>query len=318
MVALTGTSYGEENKVTDSSKIEEVKSYIYKDIDRTLTLGNALATRDMCKSISWDFKVDSRKREVVEYTCELTGYQEYMEQFSSEGAKLEQLKTKYTEMLGAKQDAEMYVAFMEEMEKQKVFATFAEIKKKTPGINKMSLFVRGQTYDGAIEAGISEKLINKFMKASKIYNDALKDEELSALADDPINSSMLDEMTNKGSYNHKMFLSYMDGLNKIRSGKYANINTVKEEIDYIERQQAKAKKSKAAAPATRVVQTIGFTMIKDRPMVVNCNFSYYDNPSKAKPKAVERVDSYSVCLKESYQAEYDDFYTGVFNKLQVK
>ncbi|OCG35795.1 hypothetical protein A9G29_01815 [Gilliamella sp. Fer2-1] len=55
----------------DSEEVKRVKALIYPQLDQTITVGNALENREICKSVNWKFLKDEKKRDIVEYNCNL-------------------------------------------------------------------------------------------------------------------------------------------------------------------------------------------------------------------------------------------------------
>lgn len=312
-LALTGTSFAEDTE--GLALINTVKEYYYTDIDATLTLGNALNTRKMCKDVWWTTEIDDRNRQIIAYSCNLTGYTKHQSENSRDGSRLKSLQERYAARMDVKKDSDMYIAFLENLDKQGALATFAAVKKQTPSINKMSLFVLNQTEEGVKEAGVPDKSIPELMKAVKLYNDALRENKALAKLSDKSIYTMMFEMTTKEIRSNSDTIKARIGMvKKTLSGQYNDLNMIKEEMSALERKRAAEPKDDSH---TQLVQTIGFTMVRDNPMVVYCNFSYYDDLLNNTPKSVEKITNTNTCLKESYKTEYDSFYTNVFNKLNI-
>ncbi|ELR0533391.1 hypothetical protein R3I79_003507 [Escherichia coli] len=56
----------------DSDGISKVKSFVYYDIDDSMTVGKAFATRSDCINGTWSEKEDDRGRAIVTYTCNIS------------------------------------------------------------------------------------------------------------------------------------------------------------------------------------------------------------------------------------------------------
>lgn len=55
----------------NSENIKRVKALIYPQFDKTITVGNALDNRDLCKIVNWKSLKDEKQRDIVEYNCNL-------------------------------------------------------------------------------------------------------------------------------------------------------------------------------------------------------------------------------------------------------
>lgn len=56
----------------DSDGISKVKSFVYYDIDDSMTVGKAFDTRSDCINGTWSEKEDDRGRTIVTYTCDIS------------------------------------------------------------------------------------------------------------------------------------------------------------------------------------------------------------------------------------------------------
>ncbi|MWP61959.1 hypothetical protein [Gilliamella sp. Pas-s25] len=55
----------------NSENIKKVKALIYSQLDKTITVGNALDNRELCKKVNWESLKDEKQRDIVEYSCNL-------------------------------------------------------------------------------------------------------------------------------------------------------------------------------------------------------------------------------------------------------
>lgn len=55
----------------ESEQVKKVKSFVYDAIDSSITVGNALDNRPICKSTDWKAFKGDRNRDIVEYRCHL-------------------------------------------------------------------------------------------------------------------------------------------------------------------------------------------------------------------------------------------------------
>lgn len=324
--ALTGC-FGED-------KIKEVKGLTYDNIDPTNTLGNALDTRKMCKETKWEAGKDERKREVVTYTCELTGYEVYFSQWNDNYVgqlaainlpKLEQAKRDYDRVKEDKKNDLHYFAFVEKMGKQNVIPALALVKKKTPSIVSIANFAMDQTAERAKEIGVPEENIPAFVTASKLYTSALESKEY---GDD-----FIPIFVNRGY--RSSFEAIIDAVNE---GKTAgdvieiqkkelynsdkNIADAKEALDKIESVASvagleKIRQSWEANQPVKIVQRIVYATSSVNPQLLTCEFEFYTPNSKSAIAYKKKVESNTTCLQISYQSGYSKFYTDMLGKVFV-
>lgn len=81
----------------DSENITKVKSLVYPQLDKTITIGNVLDNRSLCKTVNWQYLKDEKQRDIVEYSCNLDTKKAENFLYTQLDHELNTLKSKFVE-----------------------------------------------------------------------------------------------------------------------------------------------------------------------------------------------------------------------------
>lgn len=315
--------------------IETVKGLTFSTIDPTLTLGNALDTRKMCKEVKWWLATDDRKREVVNYSCDLSGVTDYFTQWNDDAinkyladneGRLKQVKL---DAENAKKDAALrqkYFSFVERLDKQNVIAALARVKKNTPAITVMSRFAFEPDDDRAEKIGIPAEVMDSFTIGSKFYTKELSKKEYGADF----------SVTYFNTFMMRDFEELIDGLNagktilelieaqkeaaNIADADAAEAEGKAETLEYQFTKEGIAyrRQTLEANQPIKVVQHLVFAPTETTPVLLSCEFDFYTPNSKEKVAYKKVVSNGSTCLVETYKSEYDKFYNDMFKTIYLE
>lgn len=310
----------------DSSNVTSVKNSIFKLIDPTITVGNALDTRVMCSSVKWSDLKDDRNRTIVRYECKLKGYDSYYESFLNASMK------EISSNINAIDQKEIDVNKINEELENKVKETnnyynalvaiggdelqrYVNIFKVNNNLKptddwKYNFIINNRLSEYRESANVDDynELIRLQEKITRVFGEyGISSEEFNKYQQWPHNGGFPEGLV---SFADKS-LSELNDINKnyinrVNETIQNNKNIITRSRENIKAAENNISKKSSIIKEQDIVQTIDFSLDGDIPIVIGCNFTFLNNNdvifNSNKPQ----------CLNMAYESVFNESYREMF------
>lgn len=319
MVIISGCS--------DNENITYVKQHVFNYIDNAISVGNALDSRKMCSSTKWIQITDKRNRNVIEYTCELSGFYPLFERLirddfvRKENDELSLIKIRENNLASAKNmilQLNNLKSALSELKEKKLLSEYVRLATLPHLVHSSGLYAVDGLYDARFifEEQNGHRIRDNHQEDDKkiilienkirdiIKNHGVKSEYFYAL---PLSTNNFLAITDKEreSKVEEYLKEYRDIVIKNNS----SINILKAKISKYKIIQSDLEKKAREVKGT---QHVVFSIDNKEPIPVECFFLFEVGDTNTFKVNLENC--FSMAYESNYNKRYESLFKYVIDK----
>lgn len=302
----------------DNEKIGNLKKHVFNYVDDTISLGNALDSKEICKSTRWNEYTDDRNRNVISYTCDLQNFSNIFENFidldieyyKNETGKIIDKNNNAIEINNSRiEQWKKLVSALNKIRNNNIDKEYNDVSKKLYVNTHDYRFIFNKSHGYSVNQYYDKELQNKMINLeskirdiiidSGVLQDFYYDLGLSRSYTEDIDYLKISESEMESIFKGKVE-SYSEAINESKKIINEQENSLKEREDFLS-------KTKNKMLPKYITQTIVFSTDNIDPKPIECGFKFI----LANKKEIKFTPNN--CFNMSYSSEYERSYMNMFN-----